>query len=68
MNSYMWVTKWFLQAKAELVELQLFREVCFQSCMHGGARDKKCKLWHALIDLSSLELWCDKRHVHLPWG
>eukprot|EP00973_Karenia_brevis_P019707 2702487-Karenia_brevis.AAC.1 len=36
--------------------------------MHGGRRPKKCSLWVHGIDLSSLAVWCDRQHDHLPWG
>eukprot|EP00973_Karenia_brevis_P082864 11489663-Karenia_brevis.AAC.1 len=36
--------------------------------MHGGARDKKCRLIASGVDLSSLAIMCDKSHTHKPWG
>eukprot|EP00973_Karenia_brevis_P025155 3469148-Karenia_brevis.AAC.1 len=68
MNSYMWLTPYFIEARSQLMQNQQFNEVSYQACMHGGGRDKKCTLWYSGVDLSSLEKWCDKGHSHLPWG
>eukprot|EP00973_Karenia_brevis_P076755 10661543-Karenia_brevis.AAC.1 len=36
--------------------------------MHGGQRDKRCRLWCSGLDLNSLAVMCDGSHSHLPWG
>ena len=40
----------------------------FQNCMHGGCRPKKTTLQNACVDLAPLEVMCDDKHTHKPWG
>ena len=45
----------------------------FDNCMHGGTRDKATKFWAfnprtpEINMFASLELQCDKQHVHQSW-
>eukprot|EP00973_Karenia_brevis_P045479 6299218-Karenia_brevis.AAC.1 len=67
-RSYMWDTSWFLTAMKKLNTMQSLASVSYHACMHGGTRDKACKLWYWGVDLSPLRTFCDKSHAHKPWG
>ena len=70
-NSHMWETeafrslrklKWDNKVVTPYVRSQ------YQNCMHGGDRPKKTTLMNARVDLSELEIMCDNKCVHKPWG
>ena len=70
-NSHMWETKGFrrlrdLKWKAKLK--RAYARYYFHNCMHGGPRPKRSALLAAGIDLSDMELECDGKHQHRPWG
>eukprot|EP00973_Karenia_brevis_P071233 9897747-Karenia_brevis.AAC.1 len=67
-NSLMWCTEGLRALEDWLQEQGVFKAVTYQACMHGGQRPKRCKLWYFGLDLTSLEVYCDKSHTHLPWG
>ena len=69
-NSLFWSTSWMVtllkKAKEKGITLKWAH---MQMCMHGGERDKKTTLlYFGKIDLSSLNIMCDKSHTHKEWG
>ena len=63
-SSYFWLTKWFLQLMATT---DLY---CgdLQVCMLGGSRDKWTRIVANFPGITSLNIRCDRRHSHEPWG
>ena len=67
-NSLMWQTSFFAPILRDMKNYNC-RMLQTQMCMHGGKRDKKTALLHSnLLNLSEMELLCDGKHEHLPWG
>ena len=70
-SSLMWETSWFSalwELKARAGAGAFSNSISFQSCMHGGSRDKRSKMEVcAIVDFSPLALECDKQHEHKPW-
>ena len=67
-NSLMWLTFVFKPMMSDMEKFNC-RFINIQMCMHGGQRDKRTALlFSKLLDLSEMEVQCDKQHEHLPWG
>ena len=63
-SSYFWLTCWFL---ALAKQWQLFRGD-FQACMLGSGRDKWSRFVCNAQFIEALNIPCDGKHQHLPWG
>ena len=70
-NSHMWETAPFKRLRSLKWENGMakpYERTQFQSCMHGGQRPKKTTMMNAGVDLSPLEVFCDGKCAHKPWG
>ena len=63
-SSYLWITKWVL----ELMAAWDLYCADFQVCMLGGTRDKWTRIVANFEGIISLNLKCDRKHQHEPWG
>jgi len=63
-SSYFWLTKWVLAL------MRAWDIFCadFQVCMLGGTRDKWTRIVGNFPGLLALNIACDRRHTHEPWG
>ena len=60
---------WYIPFVSDLLSLSSVEDVVFQSCMHGGRRDKRTRLRCGPSPaFSILSVMCDGSHDHLPWG
>ena len=70
-NSHMWETKAFKSLRKLKWDNKLaspYVRSQYQNCMHGGDRPKRTTLMNAKVDLSKMEVMCDGKCVHKPWG
>ena len=59
---------WEVPCMASLFHLDGVTFTIFDSCMHGGSRDKGTGLLHNCSELKSLAAKCDGNHTHKKWG
>ena len=60
---------WYIPFVRDVIAKPMVKEVQFQHCMYGGARDKWTSFWFypaGLLD--GLRRVCDGSHVHDAWG
>eukprot|EP00435_Cladocopium_sp_Y103_P065100 s379_g27.t1 len=62
-NSLYWATSFAQQYILAIVTFW----IDFHNCAHGGARDKLTRLWSNRSWGQSLQLFCDKQHIHASW-
>ena len=63
-RSFMWQTSHWNSKTSHLPYLNL----CLDHCMFGGERQKRTRISHVIPAFRALEVYCDGRHDHLPWG
>ena len=70
-RSWLWPLLALLVRRCDDVEFSFFFNsldaVVFDSCMHGGRRDKRTKWLSTAGVFSSLAQDCDKSHAHASW-
>ena len=68
----MWDSRWFYGLSLLKVKESndfTYTRITFQSCMHGGQRDKRIDLiFGGKVCFNSLALLCGGLHEHAPWS
>lgn len=59
---------WEVPCIEVLFQLDNVHFTVFDSCMHGGSRDKGAGLLHNCPELVALSAKCDGTHTHKKWG